>query len=94
MSVHRSSNEAQAQERARWLAELAVAIDEAQRLAWRLGVAEGGSPVAKALYGRLETLRAEVASLRRAGWARHREEIEPPWMNLIPWATSPGKRAP
>lgn len=92
--MHRSSNETQAAERARWLAELADAIDEAQRLAWRLGVAEGGNAEAKELYGRLETVRGEVDSLRRDGWATCHEEIEPPWMNLMPWAARRRKPTP
>ena len=48
---------------ARWLGELLDAIDEAQRLAWRLGVVEGSHPQALELYVRLECVRAEVESL-------------------------------
>ena len=86
--MHRSTTEAEAAERARWLAELAVAIDEAQRLAWQLGVAQADSADAKDLYGRLESLRAEVDSLRLDGWATCREEIKPSWISLTPWTTT------
>ena len=82
--MHRSPNEAEAADRARWLAELAVAIDEAQRLAWQLGDGVAGGET-RELYGRLELLRVELDSLRRSGWATCREEIEPPWINLARW---------
>jgi hypothetical protein len=72
-----------AAERARWLADLARAIEDAQRLLWQLGVSEGDSADAKQLYGRLETVRAEVESLR-GGWFREiSEEIAPDWVNLL-----------
>lgn len=49
--------------RALWLNELTLAIDEAQRLAWSLGIVEGQSQ-ALDLYVRLELARAEVEALR------------------------------
>jgi hypothetical protein len=68
-------------QRARWLAELAASIDEAQRIAWRLGVTEGDNAEAKELYGRLEAARVEVESLRRGGaWTREPVELPPQWM--------------
>jgi hypothetical protein len=82
--VHRSPNETEAADRARWLAELAVAIDEAQRLAWQLGGDGVVRGEIRELYGRLEVLRAELDSLRRSGWATCREEIEPSWINFFP----------
>ncbi len=83
--MDQESNEATATERARWLAELAIAIDQAQKLAWRLGVSEGNDPEAKTLYARLETVRGEVESLRRGSWAGELRELDPLWMNLLPW---------
>lgn len=83
--MDRESNEATATERARWLAELAIAIDQAQRVAWRLGVSEGDDPDAKALYARLESVRTEVETLRRGGWAGEHQELDPFWMKLLPW---------
>jgi hypothetical protein len=50
--------------RAAWFSDLAVAIDEAQWLAWRIGVVEGRNAQALELYVQLELLRAEVEALR------------------------------
>ena len=50
--------------RAQWLSELAKAIDEAQWLAWRIGVVEGRNAEALELYVQLELIRAEVEALR------------------------------
>lgn len=61
--VKLSSKEVSAAGRALWLASLAEAIDEAQQLAWRLGVVEGKCE-ALDLYVRLEIARAEVEALR------------------------------
>ena len=51
--------------RATWLSELSKAIDEAQWLAWRIGVVEGHNALALELYVRLESVRAEVEAMRR-----------------------------
>ena len=50
--------------RAVWLSELSTAIDEAQWLAWRIGVVEGRNALALELYVQLELVRAEVEALR------------------------------
>ena len=50
--------------RALWLSELTQAIDEAQWLAWRIGVVEGRNALALELYVRLELVRAEVEEMR------------------------------
>ena len=89
--MDRGSKEVAAAERARWLAKLASTIDEAQKLAWRLGVSEGDNPEAKTLYARLEDLREEVDALRRGSWTGTRQEIDPVWMQLLPW--QPGTRS-
>jgi len=70
-------------ERARWLAELIRAIAEAQKLAWRLGVAEGDCDDARELYGRLEALRDELESLRLGDWVAVRKEIDPIWLENL-----------
>ena len=49
--------------RLRWLSDLALAIDEAQQLSWRIGVAESRNSEAMDLYVRLEIIRAEVEAL-------------------------------
>ena len=50
--------------RAIWLSELGRSIDDAQWLAWRIGVVEGRNAQALELYVRLEVVRAEVEALR------------------------------
>ena len=85
--MDQESSEAVASERARWFSELSVAIDQAQKLAWRLGVSEGESAEAMELYARLEVVREEVESLRRGGWAGEHSQLDPFWMNLLPWRT-------
>ena len=47
-----------------WFFELEKAIDEAQWLAWRIGVVEGRNAQALELYVQLELVRAEVEALR------------------------------
>ena len=49
--------------RAEWLSELGRAIDEAQWLAWRIGVVEGRNAQALELYVQLEMVRAEVEAM-------------------------------
>ena len=49
--------------RAIWLSELSKAIDEAQWLAWRIGVVEGRNAKALELYVQLEMIRAEVETM-------------------------------
>ena len=50
--------------RSQWLSELSRAIDEAQWLAWRIGVVEGRNAQALELYVQLELVRAELEALR------------------------------
>ena len=69
-------------DRARWLAELAVAVDEAQVLLWRIGVLEGDNGDAKDLYSRLEAARAEIECLRGLREVTH-ERFDPDWMKLF-----------
>jgi hypothetical protein len=89
--LHRAPDQIVALERARWLAELGEAIAQAQKLAWRLGVAEGDSEEARALYARLEVVRTEVESLRFDGWGDVRREIDPALLDSLipdhPWLT-------
>jgi hypothetical protein len=81
--VHRARDSAAALERARWLADLLEAIGQAQRLAWRLGVAEGNCEQARELYARLEAVRNEVDALRFGNWSAVRSEIDPKWIQLL-----------
>ena len=73
--------------RARWMAELAAAIDGAQRVAWQLGSARHASLEARELYSRLEAARLELESLRR-GTRQLREEIDPWLVEHLGWPGS------
>ncbi len=53
-------------ERSRWLAELAKTLEEAQRLVWEIGSRTGLSTDTLDLCARLEVVRAELESIRRA----------------------------
>ena len=53
--------------RARWLAELAGAVEHAQLLLWDLAATDRVSPATRALYGDLESVRVEIDRLRGAG---------------------------
>lgn len=72
-------------ERSQWLAELGEAVDQAQRLARKMGVSEGDCASAKELFERLETVRIEIEALRRGSWDRRSIETDPSWTNLFPW---------
>ena len=82
--MHRAPDQVVALERARWLAELTEAIAQAQKLARQLGFPEGDEE-ARELDSRLETMRAEVESLRFDGFGDVRREIDPALLKrLIP----------
>ncbi len=89
--MHRVPDQAVALERARWLAELAQAIGQAQKLAWSLGVLEGDSEQARELYARLELVRAEVESLRFGDWAETPQEVDAEWLRDL---LDPGRQRP
>ena len=75
--------------RAKWLAELADALEQAQKLAWALGVSRGNSREAKALYGRLEEARSEVEALRRGRLRSFQADLDPLWPSLLPRGRPP-----
>ena len=81
--MHRPLSKSEAARRASWLADLLTAIDDAQRVAWRLST-ESTDPDALELYGRLELARAEVESLRRSGWADRRQKLPSEWTGFLP----------
>lgn len=81
---NQSAQEA-AVKRARWLAELAFAVDRAQRLARKLSVSEQDGAEAVELNRRLEQVRLEIDELRRGSRPQLRREIDPRWMGLVPW---------
>ena len=78
--------------RAEWLAELADAIESAQRLAWQLGTRAQTSSEVRELYGRLEAARLELDSLQ--GLAREQVfNIEPNWLRKFGWSEPLGDPA-
>ena len=81
--MYRARTQAAALDRARWLDELDDAIDQAQRLTWQLGVQDGDSEEARALYARLEAIKLELESLRYGDWKEVRSELEPQWLEMF-----------
>lgn len=79
-------SERSAASRAQWLAELALAIQEAQRLAWMLSAHSGHSAEGKELHARIEAARLEIDSLRRGRLAPPREGNDPFRTSFQPWS--------
>jgi len=79
------SSEIIASARARWLAELAAALEEAQRFATLLGNEQPESDELGIIRARIKAVRAELESLRRAGLGELRREVNPEWTNLAKW---------
>lgn len=84
--VVRVPNEDSAAQRARWLADLADALDEARRLMKRLGAAEGRIEAVE-LYARIEAVRLEVQAMRirKSGGPRN---FGSEWTKDFPWKCS------
>jgi hypothetical protein len=72
--------EVSAAERARWLAELADALEQAERLVWSLGDLPRTNPEMIELYGSLDAARAEVQALRVKRVATAAADLGPFWM--------------
>jgi hypothetical protein len=83
VAVRRSKTIWTAQEKIRWLAELARAIDEAQQIVWRLAVQRGDNPLTSAIYGQLEAARDEVERLQRGAGRQAQLELHRDWSNLM-----------
>jgi hypothetical protein len=83
--VNRGLIETSATERARWLTEVAEALEQAQKLAWHMGLLEHKRIAAMELYGRLEAARLEVQALRFGQFAAAQREYGPEWSELTPW---------
>ena len=91
MRVRRVPSEASAADRVRWLGDLAEALGQAQRLTWRIGLSDA-NPEAMQLYGRIEAAIAEVQALRLGRRSAPFAEIDPQWIDRLPWSI--GKPAP
>jgi hypothetical protein len=76
--------------RARWLAEVADALDQAHQLLCELDLDSDAAPDALELRGRIEAARLQVQALRQSRPAAPPAEAGPEWSNLVPW---PAKRA-
>ena len=79
------SSEPVASARALWLAELAEALDTAERLALSLIDWAPESDEATVLRVRILAARAELTALRLAGLGEVRREIDPEWTKLASW---------
>lgn len=73
--------EVSAAERARWLAELAEALEQAERLVWSMGDLRQADPQMIELYSALDAARAEVEALRFRRALPARSDLQPFWMN-------------
>ncbi len=82
--MRKGSSEASAADRARWLADVAATLSEAQALTWRLGTS-GKRPEAMELYSQIELAMAEVRALRLGRSASRLEEHDPNWSKDLPW---------
>jgi hypothetical protein len=81
------ANDNSAAERARWLAELAAALDDARRVVKELGADDGEIGVVE-LYARIEAVRLEVQAIRLKRSCAPYREYDPEWTKDIPWKQS------
>ena len=70
-------------QRARWLAELSEALDEARYLMKALGAAEGRLESVE-LYARIEAVRLEIEAIRLGRRYASRDEFDPKWIGFSP----------
>ena len=85
LQLDRVPNGHSAAQRARWLAELGDALDDARRLMKQLGAAEGQIEAVE-LYARIEAVRLEVQAMRLRR-PPLRQDFDPQWTDL-PWKRS------
>jgi hypothetical protein len=78
-------------QRARWLAELSEALDEARGLVKRLGAADGQLQAVE-LYARIEAMRLEIEAIRLGRRYAVREEVDPEWIGSLPWQSRCGRQ--
>lgn len=81
--MNRFSDRPASAARAQWLAELAQAIADAQRLARTPSIPKANCAEVEALYRRLELIRIEVEDLRRGSWGARPGKIDPRWTSLL-----------
>lgn len=74
-----------AAQRARWLAELSDALENAQELLRDLLPGDACDADALDLCARLETALAEARSLQFGRPKKGQPRLHPQWSNLVPW---------
>lgn len=84
--------EVPAAERARWLAEVGAALNEAHGLLTRLPLHAEHYFLAGELHMRIEAARLEVQSLQLSRSLNPRPKSDPNWSGLAPWAPVAGDR--
>lgn len=72
-----------AAERARWLAELAEALDHAHQIALEIGLNQFRCPEAMELQARLAAARAQVKGLRLSRTEDRFGELDPEWIKSL-----------
>ena len=82
-----------ATERARWLAAVAEALNEAHSLLSQLDSSGAKRSEAAELYLRIEAARLEVQSLRLSRSLKRRDQFDPEWTDLQPWVRTRSHRA-
>jgi hypothetical protein len=85
VDVIRLPTHASGTQRARWLAELAQVLDEAQALVSGLAEIQGPRVETLDLSARLEAARAEVQSLRRSRTRPTPSHTSVDWSSEAPW---------
>lgn len=77
--------EVPAADRARWLAEIAEALNAAHELLYHFPVTEAEQGLANELHLRIQGARLEVQSLRLSRALNARQETRPEWIESGPW---------
>jgi cell division inhibitor SulA len=80
-------NAESAAQRARWLAELADALDKARDLVRQLGIEEGRIDAID-VSARIEVVRNEVQTMRLMRSSGGGRDFNPEWTKNIPWRLS------
>jgi hypothetical protein len=85
--MHRIAGEDSAALRARWLADLAEALEAARLLVGDLEAGDARIDAAD-LYARIETVRSEVLAMRLKRSLGGSREFDPEWSEGLPWMRS------
>lgn len=83
----RVPNEGSGAARARWLAEVAEALDEARRVIKQLGATAGSIELVE-LYNQIDALALDVDMMRRMRSSGGNGHLDPEWTKNIPWSLS------